>query len=639
MKLPIVTDEDIDEMFRLSPDLDFTDNERRAVLKEIGSRDIDAAPGSGKTTVLATKLLLLARKWTETRRGICVLSHTNVARAEIERRLGASLAGNELLGYPHFIGTIHSLVNQFLALPYLKSTGKHINIINDEVFAKKALHKAQADPKLRFWMQKDRGVASMVEGLIYEGATLNVTSEKRALPGERAPTRQRLLDIKESLTAEGIFRYADMFAYAEYALTKAPILKRLLSNRFPIVFIDEMQDTSWDQERLLNLMFDDRVIVQRFGDVNQRILNGEANHEKLTFPKANALPISTSKRFGPRIAQTVARVQLSGVAVNGQGNDPHPPMLLTYATGKIGAVIEKFGRTVLTLHSEEQLRKGAVKAMCARKHSDAGKALPGRALPDYWPGFIEDLKPVGIRLERFWHLVSGDGAAPTTSRVLAERSGDLRRAILMVLHCGKSQSVEGVRDSVQLLRHLDNQGIDTSEVRKLMRDLVHLGLTATTEEGRKAVIARMFGRLSPLLPGGMTLPAFSTLECFNWRPEFAHADERRATCRVEYDGRSVDVQIGTVHSMKGETHLASLVLESYSGQVKKFDLEDVLPVVAEVAQREAKLSEQRLGQYRTLYVGMSRPSSLLCVAVNAERVTDECKAALIARGWQFEHLS
>lgn len=106
MTVPTITELDLEALATLTPDLNFEDDDRRAVLLENQSRDINAAPGSGKTTVLAAKLLILARKWEAARSGICVLSHTNVARDEIQRRLGKSIEGSRLLTYPHFIGTI-----------------------------------------------------------------------------------------------------------------------------------------------------------------------------------------------------------------------------------------------------------------------------------------------------------------------------------------------------------------------------------------------------------------------------------------------------------------------------------------------------------------------------------------------------
>ena len=83
---------------------------RLPVLRSMDTLDIEACPGSGKTTLLVAKLAILARKWTQSRRGLCVLSHTNVARREIETSLGNTAAGQRLLSYPHFIGTIHGFV-------------------------------------------------------------------------------------------------------------------------------------------------------------------------------------------------------------------------------------------------------------------------------------------------------------------------------------------------------------------------------------------------------------------------------------------------------------------------------------------------------------------------------------------------
>ncbi len=102
-------------------------------------------------------------------------------------------------------------------------------------------------------------------------------------------------------------------------------------------FIDEMQDTSWEQERLLQLMFDETVTVQRFGDINQRILGSSEGAENLTFPRGDVLPISSSKRFGPHIAKSVSRTQLAGTAVTGEAEDRHKSMLIVYSTGRVGS--------------------------------------------------------------------------------------------------------------------------------------------------------------------------------------------------------------------------------------------------------------------------------------------------------------
>ena len=83
------------------------DSARVELIKNMDSVDIQAFPGSGKTTILVAKLAILAKKWPYFNTGICVLSHTNVAREEIEDRLGNTEVGRKLLSYPHFIGTVH----------------------------------------------------------------------------------------------------------------------------------------------------------------------------------------------------------------------------------------------------------------------------------------------------------------------------------------------------------------------------------------------------------------------------------------------------------------------------------------------------------------------------------------------------
>ena len=404
MSIPLITPESLAELRFLTPDLDFTDAERQAVLLATGSCDVNAAPGSGKTTVLAAKLLLLARRWPHDTRGICVLSHTNVAREEIQQRLGATAVGARLLAYPHFIGTIHGFVDRFLALPALRSLGLTVDVIDDEIFAKKAIARAMKKPSLWGWAQNDEGVKPMVGGLVYRGAALVLDSEGGALPKTTAKSYPLLKEIKDQLTSEGIFRYADMFAFAEMLLMNAPNIKVQLSRRFPLVFLDEMQDTSWEQEALLAQLFDESVVVQRYGDLNQRILVGKGDFAQLSFPREGALPISTSKRFGPAIAAAVSCARVGGNAVVGTAADAHPPTLMTYTTDLVGDVLDRFGHLVLDRFNDDQLRRGPIKALCARKQSDA-KQIPGRMLLDYWPAYLEQSKGQGGRSERLWSLL------------------------------------------------------------------------------------------------------------------------------------------------------------------------------------------------------------------------------------------
>ncbi len=57
------------------------------------------------------------------------------------------------------------------------------------------------------------------------------------------------------MVKSGIYRYADMTALAWRALRENPSLAERLRDRFPLVFLDEAQDTQGDQLRLLEHVF------------------------------------------------------------------------------------------------------------------------------------------------------------------------------------------------------------------------------------------------------------------------------------------------------------------------------------------------------------------------------------------------
>ena len=90
--------------------------QRRDFIKILQSTEVLACPGSGKTTALIAKLLILAEQMPlPNNKGLCVLTHTNVAIDEIKERLG--LGQSQLFRYPNFFGTIQSFIDKFLAIP------------------------------------------------------------------------------------------------------------------------------------------------------------------------------------------------------------------------------------------------------------------------------------------------------------------------------------------------------------------------------------------------------------------------------------------------------------------------------------------------------------------------------------------
>jgi DNA helicase-2/ATP-dependent DNA helicase PcrA len=632
--------EDLAELATLAADLNFNDNERRSALLENSSRDFNAVPGSGKTSLLAAKLLLLAKNWPHARRGICVLSHTNVARDEIARRLSQTDEGAQLLSYPHFIGTIHSFVNQFLALPMLRSLNQKVDVIDDSVFAEKALARLQLNQfyRLRFYLSNQNNGEDIATSMFYRTAALTLGVEKGALPAEHTASYQSLVSLKEQLTSLGIFRHRDMFAFADLALEACPHLVDVVHRRFPMVFIDEMQDTSWDQESFLNRIFDGKSVMQRFGDIDQKILSDEENADLLTFPRDGYGCISTSKRFGAAIAQAVGSVRLSGAAVVGEGADVHSPVLLLYPTNATTEVVSHFGRIVLERLNDRDIDSRAVKAMCARKTGDSGVEA-GRHLRDYWPEYGDAALGTGMRAQNFWSLV-GDAGQTLQNTSLSARVSDIRRALLLVLRDAGAQMSVGLRDARAVPRAA-NEFAPSGSIEALTRQLALSGEFLCSDEQRAGLIQLLYDKLKPYLPDALTFEQFKVLNVFSEKKtEATLATALSNVCNVSHEERSLHFGLGTVAGMKGETHSASLVLESYGGNSRKFDVALGLEYIAGIPSKAlTKLPKTQQAQMRNLYVAMSRPTTLLCVAANESRVSQKVRDALVSKGWHIETVS
>lgn len=91
------------EVFKLLTGKDGNfDEEKQKIINCTDSAHIKACPGSGKTTTLLAKLVLLAEQMPlKNGKGICVLTYTNVAIDEIKSKLGHK--ADILFSYPNFL--------------------------------------------------------------------------------------------------------------------------------------------------------------------------------------------------------------------------------------------------------------------------------------------------------------------------------------------------------------------------------------------------------------------------------------------------------------------------------------------------------------------------------------------------------
>jgi len=151
MQIPDPTPELLAKLGRELGGCDFSDANQIEFLSSTVSCDVQAVPGNGKTTLLAAKLALLSKNWKSRMQGVCVISHTNAAREEIEKLLSAHPSAGAFLNYPHFVGTVTKFVDHFIALPYLRGLGWSVRRIDDEVFTAVACAKLASKPSTPFF--------------------------------------------------------------------------------------------------------------------------------------------------------------------------------------------------------------------------------------------------------------------------------------------------------------------------------------------------------------------------------------------------------------------------------------------------------------------------------------------------------
>jgi len=94
-------------------------DEQKDFLNADGNVVLHACPGSGKTHVVARKLLKYVKGWNRPHQGVAVLSFTNVASDEIEKQIKELMPEGFKIGYPHFVGTIDSFINNYILLTQL----------------------------------------------------------------------------------------------------------------------------------------------------------------------------------------------------------------------------------------------------------------------------------------------------------------------------------------------------------------------------------------------------------------------------------------------------------------------------------------------------------------------------------------
>lgn len=225
--------------------------EQKKFLAAEGKVVVKACPGSGKTYTVAHKLLSYVDNWKDYHRGVAVLSFTNVASNEIYIKAQTIHGSLGKLGYPHFVGTVDSFIDEFIVLRY-----GHLHTVG-KVRPRMALADNWKIP-YKYWRSEchRNGCVDSVEqfyygidGNFYKG-NKQVTCDRknaRALPCQQ---------YKRMLSERDIVFQNETALFAYQLLKKYPEVATAIAERFPIIIIDEVQDTSINQMAVFELLSD-----------------------------------------------------------------------------------------------------------------------------------------------------------------------------------------------------------------------------------------------------------------------------------------------------------------------------------------------------------------------------------------------
>lgn len=627
------------------------DQESINFIKCLESTDVVACPGSGKTTALLAKLFILSKYMPfEGNKGICVLTHTNVAIDEIKRRMGK--ASSVLFTYPNFFGTIQSFVDRFLAIPAFIEKYGHRNLTIDSELAE-IIFKRRIKPSTKTWVSKQHTniIASLV--LVVPDQIMLYTEGKiTALRiGNHTNSYKDLLAVKKGIVGDGIIRYDEAYLFAFEYLTKHPSLHESVSSRFSYLFIDEMQDSDQRQSDLINKVFNDRVVKQRIGDPNQAIYDNKVTDVDAWVPSDQSIIISTSKRFSSQIAKVIHNVCIkpedSLDGVNRGANNLLSPILILYEDDSQSLVLSKFCELIkerehLWKSDIDTTGRSPIYYAVGWTHDNPGITSAGLSKTSVRSYFTKYHRPVKLGNPIYNSLKNYlIKPARTTSQIKPKLISDsIFSSFLRLLSEGsiinplnekrftkQSLSVYLAKDEDFYSDFKSNLAMWVKQINK------HACDDTTCSHRNNAYPHCVFEQIKQYIKDSW-LPHFDIDEAkvneFLTNP-IEQLEDTFSESNI-FSSNNTNVQVGTVHSVKGQTHTATLFLECFWNDFNGNQLLDYLTGDKAFSSNDGKRIKCAL---KVAYVAMSRPTHFLCAAFHKDRIPSITHQKLKELGWSL----
>ncbi|WP_313026340.1 ATP-dependent helicase [Pseudomonas lopnurensis] len=561
---------------------------------------LKACPGSGKTEVVAAMVSKTVREWSRPPSGIAVLTFSNSATDELRGRVHKYLG--EPIGLPHCISTFDSFVLTRLVANIASEITDYQG--KDGDFRIRVLERT-ANIYRTHNSICDRKISACRYNYDLETARFVFSTGERGLDNRLnsavidKDTQKDLVDTKKRLWRGGFATYGDIDILALMALRepKFEAYFSRIARRFPVVIVDECQDLSLEQLRIVEKLSGFGVTFHFVGDLNQSIYGFRKSNPKnvsVLMEKLKFQPyeLSANWRSGQAIVDLCTNI-LGTERVTGNPDIASvQPKILEYEhcpselLPKIRAITQAYPKVVVARgHTTlQRLRNG---------ETFEGVELLAVACIGAGEGSLKGIKE-SIRTFAKWladklHLQvtkAGPYCPVAMESKLAWRRFIHESLKFMVANgAGNPDQTWSarVRTAKLALRQIPDQVLIPTEIRTDLEALRGLNLVARRGQGKKPVSVRLVSQ-----------------EIQDGQPD---------TLRYE-----------TIHQVKGETHDVTIVVSSLQPGIHLSHWQDWL-------------RDRRSEAARFAYVASSRPQHMLIWAV--KKLKPEERPVLAQLGFEL----
>jgi hypothetical protein len=302
-----------------------SEKQREIVFDKSGKFVVRACPGSGKTFCVSARLARLISSWGKEYEGIAAVSFTNVAWQEIEKKYSEDFQLGDRISFPHFLGTIDSFINKYIFLPYghlvLKCKGRPTLVGEPHgIWTGKYFSDSLFD-----------NISYKIDGSFY-------AINDRVMPPNWLDNVS-IIRSKKNINKGGFATQSDANYFAMKILEGFPQIAKAVAFRFPYLIVDEAQDTSEIQMRIIDLLIANGLNeVMLVGDPDQAIFEWNDARPDLLNEKfndwENSIVLNESRRSSQLICNAtfnISTLEEISIAVNGEVKDfEHKPRVILY---------------------------------------------------------------------------------------------------------------------------------------------------------------------------------------------------------------------------------------------------------------------------------------------------------------------